>query len=65
MRPRYDGIESIYRVMRPPNVIQMNVLGIQNNGTWITYATPFGGAFWIGSTKSMFGYHTKMCHRAN
>ena len=33
MRPRYDGIESIYRVMRPPNVIQMNELRIQNNGT--------------------------------
>ena len=65
MRPRYDGIESIYKVMRPPNVIQMNELRIQNNGTWITYVTPFSGAFWIGSTKSIFGYRTKMCHCAN
>ena len=46
MRPRYNGIEPIYRVMRPWKMIQMNELGIQNNETWITYATPFiGGAF--------------------
>ena len=67
MRPSYNGIEPIYRVRRPRNVIQMHELGIvQNNETWITYATPFiGGAFWIGSTKSIFGCCTKMCHRVN